>query len=123
MVEFRLRDQMESPAFGRSELPSNLEFTLSNRFGESAGSLDLYQSLAAICHLDQEIGHDVADTGVRSILGAFLWRCFQQLDIERVALLMPPVPDRQGLFLDVRYGGASDKDRGCYAFELALTTD
>ena len=114
---------MENPAFGNGELTGHLKLALRDWLGESVRRLDLDESLGAIRHFNQEVGHDVADAGV-GLFPRPRGRCgFEQLDLQRIALLAPLVPDGQRLLLNVCHNWTGNQDGGRHPFKLPLTTD
>ena len=121
--ELLFGDNVERPAFSGGELPGDFQFALSDRFGWSIRRRNLDQTLAPVCHLNQKIGHDVADASIFRLVRSDSRSSIQQLDLQGMALFPPLVPDGQRLFLDVNHGRAANQDCGGHPLQLSLTTD
>ncbi len=118
-----LGNDVECPAVLNGELLAYGQLALDLRRRESVRGFYLHEPFAMVRHLDQEVRYNVAALAAATALRARCWRTIEQFDLDVVFQLLPCVPDRQGLLLDVedlRTGYESD---GCCPFELALAAD
>ena len=121
--QFFLRNDVKRPAILDGELLGDGQFALDLRPCESIGWFHFDKPFAAIRHFDQEVGDDVAALSSIAALSAVRWRAVEEFDFNVVFQLLPCVPDRQGLFLNVENLGTSHESHGRGSFELALATD
>ena len=121
--ELLLCNDVICPAAASGELSGDSQLTLDLRPGESIGWFHFDESFAVVCHFNQEVGNDVTALLAITTFSAVRWRAVEEFDFNVVFQLLPCVPDRQGLFLNVENLGTSHESHGRGSFELALATD
>jgi len=117
-----LRNDVIGPSFSLCKLSGYGQLALDLWLGELSRRLDFYKPFAAIRHFDEEVGDDVA--ALLAVTSSSVdGRAIEQFDLDVILQLLPDVPDRKGLLLDVENLGTSHKCCGRGSFKLALAAD
>ena len=121
--QFLLRNDVKRPSFSLCELAGYGQLALDLWLGEQSRRLDFHKPFGMIRHLDQEIRHDVAVLPAITAFSAVRWRTVEEFNLDVVLQLLPCIPDRQGLLLDVENLGTSHERCSRGPFELTLAAD
>lgn len=118
-----LCNDMKRPAVLGGELLGDGQLASDLRPRETIGRFDFHEPFAPIRHFNHEVGHDVTAVLTIAAFSAVRWRAVEQFDLDAICQLLPCIPDRQGLFLNMEDLWAGHERCGRGPFELALAAD